>query len=130
MEQRIQISKEFRFEAAHHLLNYDGLCNQVHGHSYFGEVIVSATQLVNGMVMDYKDLKLLIEEVIVSKYDHKDLNTCFDFSPTAELMVEKIFSDFKDRLKDFNLNIGSNIKLEQISLKETDKSKATIMVDS
>ena len=30
----IRVTKEFRFEMAHALWNYDGPCSNVHGHSY------------------------------------------------------------------------------------------------
>ena len=30
----IRLTKEFNFEAAHMLEGYDGLCREIHGHSY------------------------------------------------------------------------------------------------
>lgn len=39
---KIRLSKEFHFEAAHTLLNYDGLCKHIHGHSYVLRVTVIA----------------------------------------------------------------------------------------
>ena len=35
-----QLTKQFRLEMAHALVGYDGLCNQIHGHSYLLEVTV------------------------------------------------------------------------------------------
>jgi 6-pyruvoyltetrahydropterin/6-carboxytetrahydropterin synthase len=37
---KIRLTKEFRFEMAHALWNYDGLCKNLHGHSYILNVTV------------------------------------------------------------------------------------------
>ena len=34
MKRKVYATKEIQFEAAHHLVNYDGDCSKVHGHSY------------------------------------------------------------------------------------------------
>ena len=31
---RTMVSKEFTFDAAHHLFNYEGKCKSLHGHTY------------------------------------------------------------------------------------------------
>ena len=73
---KIRLTKEFRFEMAHALHNYDGLCKNIHGHSYILQVTVIGTPCQNkenpklGMVMDFGDLKAIVNEEIVSKLDH------------------------------------------------------------
>jgi 6-pyruvoyltetrahydropterin/6-carboxytetrahydropterin synthase len=72
----IRISKEFNFDMAHALLGYDGLCKNIHGHSYTlivtvkGEPIHDDTSPKNGMLIDFGDLKRLIKGQIISEYDH------------------------------------------------------------
>jgi 6-pyruvoyltetrahydropterin/6-carboxytetrahydropterin synthase len=67
---RIRITKEFRFEAAHALHNYDGLCRNIHGHSYIlkvtviGETITDSNSPKLGMVMDFGDLKDIVKQSI------------------------------------------------------------------
>ena len=61
---------------AHALLNYDGLCKNIHGHSYKLLVTVEGTPLKkenhpkDGMVMDFKDLKKIVKEKIITPLDH------------------------------------------------------------
>jgi len=60
---KIRITKEFRFEMAHALLGYDGMCSNIHGHSYqlsvtlIGETLNNTSDPKNGMVMDFGDMK-------------------------------------------------------------------------
>jgi len=72
----IRVTKEFRFEMAHVLNNYDGPCRNVHGHSYILYVTVRGvpvdddTSGINGMVIDFGELKHVVEKEIIEKYDH------------------------------------------------------------
>ena len=94
----ITVTKVFMFEASHHLPHYDGDCHKLHGHSYKLEVTLGGRVEENtnnpkcGMIMDFKDLKSLVNRVAINKYDHSYLNDFFP-NPTAEVMVEKIASD-------------------------------------
>lgn len=73
---KVRVSKEFNFEMAHALLNYDGLCRHIHGHSYkllisiIGEPISESSSQKLGMVMDFGDLKTLVKGPIVDFFDH------------------------------------------------------------
>jgi 6-pyruvoyltetrahydropterin/6-carboxytetrahydropterin synthase len=73
---QIRITKEFTFEAAHMLKNYDGLCRNIHGHSYrlsvtiIGEIIKDPNNPKLGMVMDFGDLKRIVHTNIIEVYDH------------------------------------------------------------
>ena len=139
---KIRVTKEFGFEMAHALWNYDGLCKNIHGHSYklfvtiIGEPINDKSSPKNGMVIDFGDLKRIVNKEIVDKFDHtvvfskqaptKDFTTVqqmferieiFDFQPTCELLV----ADFAERIKP---QLPENIKLFSIKLYETATSYA------
>lgn len=124
---KVYVTKRATFEAAHHLENYDGKCSFTHGHSYKLEVtFVGGVNLQNAksynyateaMVCDFSCLKKLIKDVVVDKYDHKDLNMFFD-QPTAEVMAIEIFDVLKR-------NIGkSNYSVYSVKLWETEDSYA------
>ncbi len=72
----ITVTKIFRFEMAHALLNHNGLCKNVHGHSYklhvtlTGDIKSSPGSPDDGMLMDFSDLKKLVKRQILDKYDH------------------------------------------------------------
>lgn len=115
----VSVTKRFTFEAAHHLPYYDGLCHSLHGHSYLLEVTVSGETknygCQQGMIIDFKELKRIIEYGIVSKYDHKDLNLYFE-NPTAEIMVESMGKEIETLL--------GELQLESVKLWETSDSYA------
>ena len=73
---RIRLTKEFSFESAHALDGYDGLCREIHGHSYRlfvtikGEPSCEENDPKLGMVMDFGDLKRIVNREIVDRLDH------------------------------------------------------------
>ena len=72
----IRVSKEFKFEMAHALHGYDGLCKNIHGHSYRlwvtikGNVKNEPGHKKDGMVIDFSDLKEIVKKNIIKKFDH------------------------------------------------------------
>ena len=68
MNQKIRITKEFSFETGHALYGYDGLCKNVHGHSYklyvtvIGKPIDKSQNVKFGMVIDFADLKKIVKD--------------------------------------------------------------------
>ena len=72
----IRVTKEFRFEMAHALAGHDGPCRNIHGHSYLLSVTLTGTPVndpaspKNGMVMDFSDLKKIVDSAIVRPFDH------------------------------------------------------------
>ena len=72
----LRITKEFRFEGAHALPGYDGKCRNIHCHSYLMYVTVKGENLngtnspKEGMVVDFKQLKAIVNENIVYVLDH------------------------------------------------------------
>jgi len=73
---KVRVTKEFNFEIAHALWNYDGPCKNIHGHSYklfvtiIGAPINDERDPKNGMVIDFGDLKQIVKQEIVDELDH------------------------------------------------------------
>jgi 6-pyruvoyltetrahydropterin/6-carboxytetrahydropterin synthase len=72
----IEVTKEFSFEMAHALEGHDGACSRIHGHSYRLWVTVGGVPSSDvsspkqGMVVDFGDLKRIVGEEIISRFDH------------------------------------------------------------
>lgn len=67
----LTVTKSVKFDAAHVLTNHQGLCKNLHGHTY--RVEASVTQAPGDdadMVIDFKDLKKTCEELILARFDH------------------------------------------------------------
>ena len=106
-----------KFEAAHHLPNYDGPCKRVHGHSYKLEVRVQGPVAIgSGMVIDLHDLKQIIRGKILSKVDHTDLNKQWK-NPTAENMLMSFVTWLRD---DLLLKVSARVILHSVKLWETE----------
>lgn len=139
----VRITKMFEFETGHALYGYDGKCRNVHGHSYklfvtvIGSPIKDANHTKYGMVIDFTDLKAIVEKEIVSKFDHATVfnkNTphidlakeladrghnvlLVDYQPTSEMMI----LDFAEKIRK---KIPENIQLHSLRLQETATSFA------
>lgn len=135
---KIRITKEFTFETGHALYGHDGKCKNIHGHSYKLSVTIIGNPIKNtndskyGMIMDFSDLKKIIKEEIVNRFDHATIfnkNTphlelannlksmghnivLVDYQPTSEMLV----LDFADKIKK---RLPNNIKLFSLKLRET-----------
>lgn len=142
MMDKVRVTKEFRWEMSHALWNYDGLCKNMHGHSYILFVTVIGSPIIDknstklGMVMDFGEISRIVKQEIVNDLDHcvvlnKDMpqqqyleaEQLYDrlylspYQPTCENMV----IDFKDRLIP---HMPMGVKLHSIRLYETAKSYA------
>lgn len=96
----MQVTKIFHFEAAHHLTNYHGKCERVHGHSYKLEITVEGPVQENGMVIDFVILKNIVGKKVIEKLDHHDLNNVLQ-NPSSENLVQWILeqlSPFEERV--------------------------------
>ncbi len=70
----MRLSVEFAFDAAHRILGHAGKCAWLHGHTYRIQVSVEADVLDRlGMVMDFDDLKALVEKHVIARWDHAAL---------------------------------------------------------
>mgnify|MGYP000890841381 CR=1 FL=1 len=95
------ITKRFEFEYGHYIPNHPGKCINLHGHT--GKLEITVRGVINGytgMIMDFSDLKKIVNEEIIEKLDHNFLNDMFDL-PTAENIGNWIW----DKLEEKGLNI-------------------------
>ena len=94
---RVIATKEITFDSAHQLPGYDGLCANVHGHTYKLQVGVACSDeaLLEecGMVIDFTKLSELLKGV-KEQYDHQFINA-FMANPTAENMACNIFFEIR-----------------------------------
>lgn len=131
------LTKIFHFEAAHALNGYDGKCRNIHGHSYELRVTVKGMPLdepgnpKNGMVIDFHDLKQIVNQEVVDKLDHAFIIgnnmpedfvgiTKRNFDKVVELpyqpTTENMLSDFAERIKK---RLPQHVELYSITLQET-----------
>ena len=72
----LQVTKIFRFQAAHAIYGYPGQCSNLHGHSYALHVTVSGEMQTGdylappGFILDFKELKHIVKYTVVDKLDH------------------------------------------------------------
>ena len=67
----VTVTKTVKFDAAHVLTNHEGLCKNLHGHTYRVDVTVAQPAGdTKDMVIDFKDLKKIATEVICERFDH------------------------------------------------------------
>jgi 6-pyruvoyltetrahydropterin/6-carboxytetrahydropterin synthase len=65
----MKIAKRFRWEGAHRLPWHQGLCRNLHGHSYTMFVEIEGELDEYGLLMDFKDLKNCLRD-LVEAWDH------------------------------------------------------------
>ncbi len=142
----ITITKIFHYEMAHALHRYDGACANIHGHSYRLEVTVTGPVITDpanpkcGMIMDFGDLKHIVNTSVLNKFDHAlvlnaavkndvetwraaSLQTLFgniifvDYQPTNENLLQ----DFAEKIQ---AELPENIVLLKLRMYETNASFA------
>ena len=96
-----QLQAEAHFSAAHRLREYDGACENLHGHNWRVLVLLESEVVDRlGMVMDFKEVKALLGEIL-SRLDHVFLNDLDDFkeqNPTTENIARVIHDELSPRL--------------------------------
>jgi 6-pyruvoyltetrahydropterin/6-carboxytetrahydropterin synthase len=123
---RVAVTKEFTFDAAHHLHHYEGKCKNLHGHTY--KLIITISGYVDevGIAVDFGDIKRIYKEVIDSKLDHRYLNEVLpNMNTTAENMIVWIWEQLDERLEEEGLKKQGH-RLEELTLYETPTSCATL----
>jgi len=94
------ITKKFTFDSAHKLLNYEGKCKHLHGHTYTLNVTVKGEVEKNsGMIIDFGDIKKIVKKNALDTLDHNYLNDIIE-QPTAENIAVWIWNHLN---KDLNL---------------------------
>ncbi len=148
MAATIRLTRQFTFEAAHALEGYDGACREVHGHSYKLLVTVKGQPISDecspkfGMVMDFGELKRIVNEQVVQPFDHafvlrrSEANNrlygmmherferivLVEFQPTCENMLV----EFARRIQ---RQLPEGIRLHALRLHETENSYAEWYAD-
>lgn len=87
---RVELTKEFTFEAAHRLpqVPADHKCYRMHGHGFRVEIAVAGEIDVSmGWLVDYADLQAAVEPIIKGELDHRSLNDVPGLeNPTSEML--------------------------------------------
>jgi 6-pyruvoyltetrahydropterin/6-carboxytetrahydropterin synthase len=123
---RVMVSKEFTFDAAHHLHCYEGKCKNLHGHTY--KVIFGISGYVNdtGLMIDFGDIKEIWKNDIEIHLDHRYLNeTLPNMNTTAENMVVWIYEKMAEAIQaNDELSRDQGARVEFVRLFETPTSYA------
>ena len=113
-----EIKTQAFFSAAHHLLNYDGECENQHGHNWMVEVYVRGETLdKSNILVDYKVIKRELKTVL-DMLDHKDINELPEFrgeSPSSEMIAGFIYRQMKEKI----------VQVYKVSVWETQTSCAS-----
>lgn len=132
----IYITRREHFNAAHRMYRDEwseeknaevfGKCANPnwHGHNYNLFVTIKGEiSYATGYLMDLKDLKAIIQEYIVEKLDHKNLNKDVDFMQgkmaSTELLCIEIFNQLKAPIEAFE-----GVFLHSVRLHETENNSA------
>lgn len=106
----LSVTKIFEFCYAHHLPRYDGACQQIHGHNCQLHIELGTNTepdyTYNGMIIDFNEMKAIVQKEIIEKLDHKYLNQDVPYfknnNPTAEnitlWVVDKLIPIFGNGL--------------------------------
>ena len=119
MEKEILLSRTFHFDAAHKVVDYNGKCENLHGHTYFLKVTIGGELKKNGMVLDFTVLKKETNNLIKTYLDHKYLNDLFE-NPTTENIAIFIFDKLSEKFGKYGC------KVKEISLSEGPNNTATV----
>ena len=92
---QLELNCIFHFAASHFLTKYHGKCEDLHGHNYKVVVTIEDELQEDGMVLDFKIVKKVVKEKVISKLDHKHLNDIIE-NPSAEHVAIWIWEKIKD----------------------------------
>ncbi|MBN2644765.1 MAG: 6-carboxytetrahydropterin synthase QueD [Desulfuromonadaceae bacterium] len=111
-----------QFAAAHNLMNYEGDCENLHGHNWKVEVTVSATELdKSGLGIDFKILKARSKEIL-GRLDHKYLNELPPFverSPSSENISRYLYEELAKALN------SSTVSVAEVTVWESENACAS-----
>ena len=112
IRKKMILIKKFTFEAGHYLPGHPK-CGTQHGHSWSLKISIEGQVKENGMIMDFSELKGLVDFYVLNYLDHKNLNDQFQFVPTCENLAIWIWSQLESILS------SSGVRLHKIELSET-----------
>jgi 6-pyruvoyltetrahydropterin/6-carboxytetrahydropterin synthase len=115
------------FAAAHHLRDFRGKCESLHGHNWKVEVVVSGSGLdESGVVLDFAEIKAATRE-IMSEIDHRYLNELPFFTeqnPSSENIARYIFQRLQEKIED------KRVRVSRVTAWESQDASATYLGDS
>ncbi|MDR2578845.1 MAG: 6-carboxytetrahydropterin synthase QueD [Chitinispirillales bacterium] len=120
-----EITTESHFSAAHRLLNYNGPCENLHGHNWLVRATVKCEELdKSGIGIDFKILKRKLKEII-DEFDHRNLNDLFDpaQSPSSEFIARNIYDKLSESLSADGHGYGG-VKVCRVEVQETPGNRA------
>jgi len=103
------------FDAAHKLIDYEGKCAELHGHTWKVEVYVVGEKIDSvGILVDFSILEEKLNKII-ERLDHKFLNDLKEIgNPTCENLSKYIFQNLK--------GLPKHVKLEKVRVWEGEKN--------
>ncbi|NMW20762.1 MAG: 6-carboxytetrahydropterin synthase [Chlorobiaceae bacterium] len=133
---KVYVSRKIEFNAAHRLFNNDlselenveiyGKCSNKHGHGHNYLLDITISGLVDhdtGFLFDLKELKTILEEEIINRFDHKHLNhdvpELQECVPTTEVLAVLIWDILEERLRNIN---NRELALHEVKIYETGKN--------
>ena len=131
-----EVRVEADFAAAHFLSNYNGKCENLHGHNYKVYAHVKGNKLdAGGMLMDFSTLKKELR-AICKGLDHTNLNDfeVFQQNPSAERIAMYIYNGIVEELKNVGIDLSYTEGKEEpylscVDVFETETSRARYRVD-
>jgi 6-pyruvoyltetrahydropterin/6-carboxytetrahydropterin synthase len=123
---KIKVCKIFKFDAAHHLPGYNGMCMRPHGHTYTLEVEVTGDLITDdphehSMIIDFSKMKDIVQSAVLFDLDHHDLNEVLkEIRTTAESITYYIFARLQPAFK------RHNVKLTRVRLYEGESGYAEV----
>jgi 6-pyruvoyltetrahydropterin/6-carboxytetrahydropterin synthase len=116
-----EIRVEMEFAAAHYLREYQGKCENLHGHNWKVEVRFRSGDLDRaGMLMDFKRAREIVGQ-IVERFDHKYLNDIEEFkeaNPTTENLARILY-------KAIGPKTPKGVKISRVTCWESEQSGAS-----
>lgn len=125
-----EVRVETDFAAAHFLQDYNGKCENLHGHNYLVRVHVAGPELnAGGMLLDFTRLKKALRDVC-GKLDHTNLNDLeyFQNNPSAERIAMYICQELLKLLPELTQG-EKNPAIRAVDVFETATSRARYIPD-
>jgi len=120
-----EVTVEAGFSSGHYLRNYQGKCENPHGHNYKVRVTLAGPELdATGLLLDFKLLKLVLRPVI-ERIDHQMLNDMEPFTvlnPSAENLARYFYDETSVQLSEMT---GGRVRVKDCTIWETDTTTAT-----
>jgi 6-pyruvoyl tetrahydropterin synthase/QueD family protein len=99
---RVELTKSFRFEAAHRLprVPENHKCYRMHGHSFVVEITVAGeVDPATGWLIDYAEITAAVEPLLMRELDHRALNDVPGLeNPTSEVLCGWLWERLKPAL--------------------------------